>query len=203
MLAQVRQTRQRILVVNNQNRDTFERLNRPLFTTLYHEAFHAYLDNFVYPNGELPVPRWLNEGLAQIFETALVETGELRVGHVDARRLSAAQNSLRKKQFPSLEQILDSEHKDFSVAHASDAIHSDRFFQASWALAFYLTFERKLLNTPGLEAYIRLLQRGTNRREAFRELVGQPLAEFERRFHEFILALRPDGSLKPPAPEKP
>ena len=60
-----------------------------LFTRLYHEAFHAYLGTFVYPaqGGSLPI--WFNEGLAQIFETAIVEVGELRVGHADPVRLVA------------------------------------------------------------------------------------------------------------------
>jgi len=34
------------------------------------------------------VPLWLDEGLAQIFETALVEAGELRVGHAERSRLA-------------------------------------------------------------------------------------------------------------------
>ena len=189
---------EKINVVNNQNRDAFERLNRPLYTTLYHEAFHAYLDSFVYASQDTSVPRWLNEGLAQIFETALVETGELRVGHVDARRLGAVQDALRKKQFPSLEQILASEPKDFTVAHLSESLRSDRYFQSSWALAFYLNFERKLLGREALDRYVQALTRGTDRSEAFRTLVGQPLPEFEKQFQQFILSLRPDGTQKEP-----
>jgi hypothetical protein len=194
MLAQLRQARQRIHSLNSENQDTYERLNRPLFSTFYHEAFHAYLECFAHPSREAPVPRWLNEGLAQVFETALVETGELRVGHVDARRLSAVQELVRKKQFPTLEQILNSGNKEYQVAHMSDALRSDRSFQAAWALAFYLFFERKALGHPALEKYVERLQRGTDAREAFRELVGQPLPEFERQFQQFILALRGDGS---------
>ena len=72
------------------NEAAFERATRQLFQTLYHEAFHAYVGNFVYPPagkdhpdcpGELP--RWLNEGMAQVFETAIFEAGELRIGHAD------------------------------------------------------------------------------------------------------------------------
>jgi hypothetical protein len=198
MMAQIRQTRQSIHVVNNQNRDTFERLHRPLFTTLYHEAFHAYLDNFVYPSAEMPVPRWLNEGLAQIFETALVDTGELRVGHVDPRRLAAVQELVRKKEFPMLSDVLGSESKQFTVAHQSDARRSDRYFQASWALAYYLTFDRKLLGSESLDGYVRSLHTGTEAANAFQTLVGRPLAEFEKQFQQFIAALRPDGTLKMP-----
>jgi hypothetical protein len=196
LLSQMRQSRQNIFIVNNQNRDAYERLGRPLFTTLYHEAFHAYLDSFVYPASEMPVPRWLNEGLAQIFETALVETGELRVGQVDAKRLAGVQELLRKKEFPTLVELLSSEDKHFSIHHSSDALRSDRYFQASWALAYYLTFERKLLGTESLDRYLTALSRGSNALETFQDLIGQLLPEFEKRFQQYIAALKPDGTLK-------
>ena len=41
------------------------------------------------------MPRWLNEGLAQIFETAIIEAGELRVGHADAERLARVKEEIR------------------------------------------------------------------------------------------------------------
>ena len=43
------------------------------FAMLYHEAFHAYLENYVYPHDRYDVPRWLNEGFAQIFENGQLE----------------------------------------------------------------------------------------------------------------------------------
>src|SRR5207245_3675606 len=69
------------------NAKIFEKATARLFQTLYHEAFHAYFAGFVYPAAENEVPRWLDEGLAQIFETAILEAGELRVGHADPERL--------------------------------------------------------------------------------------------------------------------
>jgi hypothetical protein len=199
MLGQFRQIAVQIQVLNNENQGLFENLTRPLYATLYHEAFHAYLDNFVYPSKETAVPRWLNEGLAQIFETALVEgDSELRVGHVDLKRLAVVQEAIRKKELIPLADLLASENKQFSVDHASQAQASNRYFQASWALAYYLTFDRKLLNSEAMTKYVQSLQRGGSAAEAFRELVGQPLAEFEAAFHKFVLELRPEGTAKEP-----
>ena len=65
---------------------------------------------------------------------------------------------------------------------------------SAWALAFYLTFERHVLGTPSLDRYVLTLQRGTDPVEAFRELAGEPLTEFERRFKEYLLDLRSDGT---------
>jgi hypothetical protein len=196
LVAQLRDIRRNIQLLNSENEAAFERLHRPLFATLFHEAFHAYLDNYVYPSATHAVPRWLNEGLAQIFETALVETGELRIGHVDKDRLAAVQEAVRKKQLVPLEELLAAEPKHFSVAHVSEAQASDRYFQTAWALAYYLTFDRKLLGTKALDAYVESGRRGVAPVAAFRTLVGQPLPEFEAEFHRYILRLLPDGTLK-------
>ena len=48
-----------------------------MFRRLAHEAFHAYLETYVYPRQAYDVPRWLNEGLAQTFEAGLLEDADV------------------------------------------------------------------------------------------------------------------------------
>jgi hypothetical protein len=43
--------------------------------------------------------------------------------------------------------------------------------------------------------YVQALQRGVNPREAFAELVGEPLPQFEKGFRQYLQRLRPDGTL--------
>lgn len=186
--------RKEIREANAKNDAIFYAATRDLFETLYHEAFHAYLANFVYTASEAAVPRWLNEGLAQIFETALVEAGELRVGHADKERLAAIKDAARKGELLPLTELLNSEAKQFLVAHAGEQHVSDRHYLNSWAVAFYLTFDRKLLATPEMNEYVRFSSRGRDALEAFRELVGKPLPQFEREFREFVRDLRADGT---------
>src|SRR5205823_6595501 len=163
-----------------------------LFRALYHEAFHAYLANFVYPPGEADVPRWLNEGLAQIFETAFVEAGELRVGHADKMRLAHAQADLARGRVVPILELLRSGPKQFVVRHASDQQTSDRYYLTSWAVAFYLTFDRRLLGTKAMDDYVHALHRGTDPIAAFRDLVGEAPEQFEKEFHQYLDQLRPN-----------
>jgi Protein of unknown function (DUF1570) len=191
---QIAAKRNQIRVANRKNDDLFKDATRYLFQTLYHESFHAYLAQFVYPVGQADVPRWLNEGLAQVFETALVEAGEIRVGHADADRLQRVKAALRRQNLLSVTQLLRSGPQDFLIGHAGDQPVSERAYLSAWALAFYLTFERHVLGTPSLDRYVLALQRGADPVEAFRELAGEPLPEFERRFKEYLLDLRSDGT---------
>jgi hypothetical protein len=189
------EARKKIQTANIQNRDAFDMAQRRLFQPLYHEAFHAYVATAVYARAEGELPRWLNEGLAQIFETAVFEAGELRVGHADKARLIAVRQALKKKELLGLADLLRSGPKQFQVAHATEKQVSDQHYLASWALGFYLTFDRKLLGTKALDDYVRALQRGTDPLEAFQDLVGAPLPQFEKDFRQYLSQLQSDGSV--------
>ena len=182
----------------------FDNETKRLFAILYHEAFHAYAANFVYPAavpnatpegppGELP--RWFNEGLAQIFETAIVEAGELRVGHTEKERLVKVKELLRKNELLPVEKLLGSTVKQFVVRDDGDRVASEGAYLASWALASYLTFDRRLLGSKRLDAFVRSANRGENAVESFGNLTGQKLPEFERDFHAWLQKLQTDGRL--------
>jgi hypothetical protein len=185
-LTPIRESRSRIALQDDRNERLFQEATSHLFQRLTHEAFHAYLAGFVYPPNDAEVPRWLNEGLAQIFETAIIEAGELRAGHPDRNRLRRVQTMLKNGELLSVADLLKSGPKQFLVQHATDQQASDRHYLASWALAYYLTFERRLLAGKAMDEYVRALHRGGDPMTAFRELVDQPLPEFEKEYRRFM-----------------
>ncbi|HLN26260.1 MAG TPA: DUF1570 domain-containing protein [Gemmataceae bacterium] len=193
----VEDDRKKIEKTDIENERILEKGKQRFFQILYHEAFHAYLANFVYPPSQAEVPRWLNEGLAQIFETAIIEAGELQIGYPDCDRLTRAKEAERKGELVKLEDLLRSGPKDFLVGHASDQQLSDRYYLTSWALAFYLTFDRKKIDTPQFNQYVRALKEGANPLSAFHRLVGQSLEDFEKGFQEYVQSLRADGRTSP------
>ncbi|HEY8503558.1 MAG TPA: DUF1570 domain-containing protein, partial [Gemmataceae bacterium] len=185
-LQPLRETRLRIVRATRANDAILDRAAERLFALLYHEAFHAYLANFVYPAGAgegASMPRWLDEGLAQIFETALVEAGELRVGHADRRRLEKARELLRDGGLVPVRDLLRCGPGAFRVVHLNDRAAADRTYVTCWALAFYLTFERRLLGTEAMDAFVRSEAPPADAPAAFEQLVGQPLERFEADFH--------------------
>jgi Protein of unknown function (DUF1570) len=184
------------------NEGRFETATRQLFQTLYHEAFHAYVGNFVYPPagknrpncpGELP--RWLNEGMAQVFETAIFEAGELRIGHADRVRLQKAQESLAKKELLSLQDVLTAKRDVFVVTHAGKRPEADRAYVGTWALASYLMFDRRVLGSSALDDFVKAVHAGADPIKSFEGLVGQPAAEFEKAYQAWLRRLLPNGAL--------
>jgi hypothetical protein len=194
LLAPLADAEKRMPVAEKNNEAAFARVRERLFRRLYHESFHAYLGTFVYPARDGAVPHWLNEGLAQIFETAIVEVGELRVGHADAARLAAVRTAIKDGKLLPLADLLKSAPRDFLVAHAKDQQVSDRHYLASWALAFHLTFEKRLLGTKKLDDYVAALKREADPVTAFGELVGKPADKFEQEHLAYLAKLKPDGT---------
>ncbi len=205
-LAVVQRERDRLREADRQNSLAFDRATRRLFALLYHEAFHSYLATSVYPpatpeevragRGPGELPRWLNEGLAQVFETAVVEAGELRVGHADAERLERAQALFRAKPPPSVTEVLRAGPEQYLAAHSGQKSDASRAYLVSWAVTFHLTFERRALGTPEFTKYLEAVNTGGDPVAAFEAWVGQDLPAFEAELREATLRLTPDGPAK-------
>ncbi len=166
-----------------------------MFRHLYHEAFHAYLSNFVVVNATDRVPRWLNEGWAQVFEAGLLEAGSLRVDAPSPERLRRLQLELESANPLSLREVLLAPDARFNVGHNQSAKDSSRLYLYSWGLAYHLTFHRQLLGSSAMERYISQVANGrgslseAKKLERFEKLVGTPLEEFEQRWHAAMLDL--------------
>ena len=201
-LAVAQRERDRLREADRQNSLAFDRATRRLFAILYHEAFHSYLATSVYPpatpeevragRGPGELPRWLNEGLAQVFETAVVEAGELSVGHADAERLGRAQALFRAKP-PSVGEVLRAGPEQYLAAHSGQKSDASRAYLLSWAVTFHLTFERRTLGTPEFTKYLETLNTGGDPVAAFEVWVGQDLPAFEAELRDAVLRLTPDG----------
>ena len=200
--------RKRVYAAHHANGAKFDEAAARLFAVLYHEAFHAYAAAFVYPplppeqvragKGTGELPRWLNEGLAQVFETAVVEAGELRADHADRDRLTRAKERLRAKDgngLVPLADLLAVGRDGFLAHHADQRAAADRAYLTCWALAHYLTFDRRAVGSAKFKAYLVAINTGTDPRAAFEALSGQPLVAFERDWHAHLLRLKPDGTL--------
>jgi Protein of unknown function (DUF1570) len=163
--------------VDRANERQFEENSKRFFETLYHEACHAYFATFVYANAD-KMPSWLQEGLAQIFESAILDGMEFRVGHLDPARVDRLRSAGRHGTLPGLDSLLRAGPRQFSASHIREKAATDGYYLSAWALTHYLIFDREILGSPELDAYVTALAKGAYPIDAFEQLVDQPLAEF-------------------------
>ena len=161
---------------------------------LTHEAWHAYADRRLVGSGCQPLPLWLDEGLAQVFETAPLEAGELRLDAPDPVRLKALQESLAGRDALPLVDLLRAGQGQFLVGHAGGRKASQQSYLMAWGLAFHLAVLEPVLTPASLAAIAAPVRGGdeASRRVAeFEQLVGMTVADFETVWRRRMLALRP------------
>lgn len=185
--------RRQILAANRRQETRFDKQTKRLFSRLYHEAFHAYVENFVFESTRYAVPVWLNEGLAQLFESARVDVDELRLDAIDAERLTALRVELHREGALGLRDVLHADREAFLVQHRAKGT-SQRHYLAAWAVAYYLTHERNLLSSGRLGDYVAVDKKRSSedRTRRFERLVGGKLDPFERDWRRHMLSLPVD-----------
>jgi hypothetical protein len=177
----------RVAQSQRQNEAKFAEVTGQMFARLYHEAFHAYLDYFVFPHDRHHVPRWLNEGLAQIFESGQLEGDLLRIDAPSADRLSALKNDFRSQQRLPLAQLLAANDEPFLVPHGIEPGQADeRVYLYAWGLAWHLAFQENHLGTPALDTYLSASAQKLDPAPRFEHLVGKALPEFEKEWRASI-----------------
>jgi hypothetical protein len=176
---------------DRRNEAKFSELTKQMFTRLYHESFHAYLENYVYPQQLFSVPRWLNEGLAQIFETSQLDEDTLRIDLPDPAKLIRLQEDLQGGNPLSIADVIQAEDASFLVTHSSGS--SERHYLYSWGLAHYLTFYDDLLYSNTLDEYVIQDDSIPSQIARFNKLTGLPLQQFEQRWRSTMLQARSPG----------
>ena len=167
------------------NAQVLDQFRAEVFSRLAHEAFHAYLENYVYPHEKYDVPRWLNEGMAVMFENGQLDSDTLRVDAPNRRPLARLNEDLRGAKPLSLEGLLTAGPDAFLEDNTSN-----RHYAHSWGVVYYLTFRRGLLANSALDRYLQpAAAAGQTPVQRFEQFVGIPLDEFERKWREYVAGL--------------
>ncbi|HUK84003.1 MAG TPA: DUF1570 domain-containing protein [Verrucomicrobiae bacterium] len=152
-----------------------------LWQVLAHEGFHQFLG---YELG-LQVPVWLNEGMAQYFETSYAANGRLHTGIISKPKLRAAQYLIYSHQAPSLGELLQMDRATF-YGNAQVA------YPMSWALVYYLmNRDGTDFRSSSFRRYLQDLKFRGDDLTSFQRRFGRDSAQWQADFERFILQLRP------------
>ena len=189
----------RIATARRENRRAMEAARRVFYGRLAHEAWHAHAHGLAGGRAAATLPAWLDEGLAQIFETAPLEDGELRLDAPDPARLEAMQRWLASTSPGRLREIVSLGDAAFMVGHASDREVSREAYLTAWAMALHVALLEPVLD----RAAVRRLAGDAKSADPLRQFesaVGMPVDRFEASWRRRIAGLEPTAAVtSPPA----
>lgn len=160
---------------------TYEHDN--LWQVLAHEGFHQFLG---YELG-LEVPVWLNEGMAQYFETSYIAYGRLRTGLVSQSKLRAAQSLYRTGQALPVSELLQMDRTTFYA-------NAQVTYPMSWALVYYLmTRDGSSYTNSRFRHYLQDLKFNRDGIASFQQRFGRDSYQWESDFQRYILRLQPQS----------
>lgn len=170
------------------NKKMLDQYAGQMITLLYHESFHAFLENFLFSEAQLKfVPLWLHEGLAQFFENSFLEGDTLLIGQMDSKRLSSLKIFILQRKTIPLASFLVAESSQFLVKNQKDIENSSIHYLQAWAIVYYLAQNYNLRKGNFFLEYVHELSSGTSPLVAFQNLVQQPLDSFDESWKSAIL----------------
>lgn len=150
-----------------------------LWQVLAHEGFHQFLG---YEMGT-QVPVWLNEGLAQYFETSTIVRGRLQTGAISTSKLRAAQWLIKSRRAPALGDLLAMDRGTFYA-------NAQQCYPMSWAVVHYL-LNRDARDFRGstFRRYLSDLKMNRDSVASFQRRFGRESAQWQRDFERYVLQL--------------
>ncbi|TWT39284.1 DUF1570 domain-containing protein [Blastopirellula retiformator] len=185
-LRQRREALSRIRAVERTNADAFEKAIEDTTRRIYHEAFHAYLECFVFPVAQYDVPIWLNEGLAQLFEHGQLEGDSFRIDAPPADLVAELKRRLAASDRPLLAEMLERDSAAFVLTMSPHREQLD--YALAWGLAWRLVFEERLFEGNRLE---KMVTADPARRQRLENLINESLEEFEPKWRQYVEELSP------------
>lgn len=174
----------RIRAVERTNAEALERAIDDATRRLYHEAFHAYLECFVFPVAEYDVPIWLNEGLAQLFEHGQLEGDAFRIDAPPPALVAELKKRLESTDRPLLAELLERDSASFVLTTSPHREQLD--YALAWGLAWRLVFEERLFEGDRLQ---QMVTAGPSRRQRLEMLLSKPLDQFEPEWRKYVESL--------------
>ncbi len=168
------------------NAAVVQQAHRRYDARLAHEAWHAYADGRMRLAGTGHLPSWLDEGLAQVIETAPLDAGELRLDAPDPDRLARVKQAIAAGGLIPVAEIVSAKQDAFLGGHSGNEAAA---YLAAWALSFDLAVLRPVLTADKIVALSTAGEK--NPIAAFEALVGMPIDHYDRQWRQRMLDLQP------------
>lgn len=150
--------------------------------TLQHEGFHQFAWNHLGPN----LPTWMNEGLAQYFEDAVILDHGMELGLADADRVAKVRDALKFRWSVRLDELMSMDSNQWTATLRHDADRSELLYAQAWSIVYYMIHGDGGRYVGSFEVYLRLLSEGHPHEHAFRSAFGYGAAQgIEDRWQDY------------------
>jgi tetratricopeptide (TPR) repeat protein len=144
-------------------------------SVIFHEYTHLLVNNT-----KAKVPTWFNEGLAEYYSTFAVSNDhEIILGRPVAHHV----NLLRHENLLPLKTLLK---VDQQSAYYNERDKQGMFYAESWALMHYLILGNNGQRFAQLNEFLRLLEKGGEMEQAFKQAFQTTFAGIERELRDYI-----------------
>jgi hypothetical protein len=162
---------------------------RQTFGTLQHEGFHQFAWHHLGRN----LPTWVNEGLAQYFEDAVLLERGMHLGLADPPRMALVRDALTYGYALDTAELMRTTHRDWSHSLTHQASRSELLYAQAWSLVYYLIHGDDGRYLRSFEVYLRLISDGEDADDSFRAAFGYgALTALDRRWRAFAVQQQPD-----------
>jgi hypothetical protein len=159
------------------------------FQVLQHEGFHQ----FAYNHLGQDLPTWINEGLAQYFEDAIIVGEKMTTGLSNTRRIEQVKHALDSGTAIGFSGLIQ-----FNADQWADTLHSNPakaslMYAQSWSLVFFLIHGENDKYQSAFARYLQKVSVGRDHQTAFDEVFGiNSLNPLARHWTDFANKHKPD-----------
>lgn len=166
------------------------RSRRKTFEVLQHEGFHQFAWHAIGPS----LPVWLNEGLAQYFEYAVLdEDGRMSLGLTSRSRIERVKQAINQNDTLPIATLMRVTGEQWAGVLRRSPDRANLLYAQSWSLAYFLIHGDEGLHQPALIDYLKRLSRGDRAEDALLMAFGKDgLDALAKDWQRFALSQQPD-----------
>lgn len=156
-----------------------------IYGTIFHEYVHFLLDtNF----GKSDVPPWFNEGLAEFYQTFVIENDQkVNLGLLQNEHLQL----LQQNELIPLKTFFEIDN--YSL-HQNGNHSRSIFYAQAWALIHYLIQGNKGANSASLNNFLALVMKNVEPEKAFQQVFQKDYATMEKELNKYVRQSRFTGT---------
>ncbi|QDU35064.1 hypothetical protein KS4_31420 [Poriferisphaera corsica] len=164
---------------------------------LRHEAFHQAAHQFM---GDR-LPTWMNEGLAEYFDTSWFVEGRFVEGVVDMDRVRSMRDAVKRGAFIRLDDLFKMTNEKWAKnmrkrvggrrARVSSKMQGGKHqYTQSWLVVHFFMQHEKQAVRDAFEKYLRVIGRGRTHRQAYASAFnGVKMRDLERYWVDYVMGL--------------